>query len=682
MSASSIISMLLALCMFFTPAALTASDCEITPATITLESADGLSLSGGLTLSADGSPAIFLDANGNGLSATGDTAYVTIAGTSYAVPVEDLLQLLAASSMSVPAPTEEDMMALMAFATGLLSNAPRDAVSMSVISNGLSFSVDVDKLCDYLHTGVPTMLNTYASYMDPVLEKYSPYLFGEVITSAQLAEVWPQLGLDQVETGFSAQLNVIQSRNSVMLIGQVADVSFMATISESSLSASVTTADGTIYAIDTADFATIAAILAEVPQQITTDAFSVVETYTVNESGHRIDTLTCKLDTTTLSRDLNRGLAYTFTMHSTEVDQLLNKYRSWFALTDESLAERLSARFLTDAFNQGLISLPALTGELCITHNRRTQDYTVDGYLGAVTLNGVICNDYRDTTASFTLTYPDRRNDFVLSLDYSESYDDGLTCTVHCSENLLGFRTLTFYMNDQYGRINWNLTTDTNVLRATYSDFEQHLELKLGALSASLRVDENDALHFDLYSPQFFTSLHVDESSFNLDTTFGGIDYAENRYGFVLNGYLIAFDSYYHARTTFGLSYVDSWNESSVTGYLNTSSGESYRMSLHRNGIDLSLDGTEYAIRPVKTDDPYKTILTIAENGKIIMTCVLTETRASVIAQLYDGTDVSEAAVPMYTLTLDAAPEAFVAPADATVVDAMTFLEKLITLLD
>ncbi|MGN0794401.1 MAG: hypothetical protein ACI4MG_08040 [Aristaeellaceae bacterium] len=674
--------MMLALCMFFTPAALTASDCEITPATITLESADGLSLSGGLTLTADGSPAIFLDASGNGLSATGDTAYVTIAGTSYAVPVEELLQLLAASSMSVPAPTEEDMMALMAFATGLLSNAPRDAVSMSVIGNGLSFSVNVDKLCDYLHTGVPTMLNTYASYLDPVLEKYSPYLFGEVITSAQLAEVWPQLGLDQVETGFSAQLSVIQSRNSVMLIGQVADVSFMATISESNLSATVTTADGTIYAIDTADFATIAAILAEVPQQITTDAFSVVETNTVNESSHRIDTLTCKLDTTTLSRDLNRGLAYTFAMHSTEVDQLLNKYRSWFALTDESLAERLSARFLIDTFNKGTVFLPALTGELCITCNQRTRDYTVDGYLGAVTLNGVICTNSMDTTASFTLAYPDRYNDFVLSLDYSESYDDGLTCTVHCSENLLGFRTLTFYMNDIYGWMSWNLTTDTNVLRATYSDFEQHLELKLGAISASLRVDANDALHFDLYSPQFFTALHVDESSFNLDTTLGGIDYAENREGFVLNGYLIDFDSYYHARTAFGLSYVDSWNESSVTGYLNTSSGESYRMSLHANGIDLFLDGTEYAIRPVKTDDPNKTTLTIAENGEIIMTYVLTETRTTVIAQLYDGTDVSEAAVPMYTLTLDLAPEAFVAPADATVVDAMTFLEKLITLLD
>lgn len=678
-SFSSIMALIMALCMLLSPAA--GYDTQDVPAmTATIETSDGLRVSAGLTktlgtLTEAGLPTVFLDCNGQGVTLTGETAYVTDGTGTYAVPVEELISLFSSGVQSMPEFTEDDLSALMIFAQGVMSGVSTDAFSFSVMGTGLSFSFDLDTLAHELHTVVPNVLNAYASYLDPTLTKYTEYLFDQPITAQQLAQVWPELGLDQVSTGLSAQLTVLETANALNIIGSIADVNFVLKLGEESLSLDLTTADGTTYTIDTADFATIAQIVSTATSYISTNAFSYEQTTTRDESYNDVITTTIKLDTAALSDDLNRGFAYAVALNSDTVDQLLNKYRTWIALLDEHLARRLTASFLIDAFNSNsLISLPAETGELVVVCNSGTGAFVVDGYFANITLQGTVFDSSYSSACSFILTYADRYDPLVLSVDFVDDPYEGQALTINSNVMLFNlFHTLT-YTNSDYGYdLEWHVTTDTNALRIDFSDEEQYAGVKVGPLNAEFRVDENDFAHLELHLPEFFAELHTDDyGSIHFDSTIGGFDFTETRYGYTITGYLA---DHYRYRTTFGLTMSDSYDSQSLSGYLNTSDGIVYEASLHSTGIDLIINGDLYTIRAFDVDDADKVGLTLSMSSTPIMSLVLGSAESQVTAELYQGTDIT--VEPVIKLTLDADPAPYVAPADVTVVDAMTFFTKV-----
>lgn len=676
-AANPIIALVMAFCMMLSPAAGYQADDEVPALTATFETIDGMNLSAGLNKTESGLPVVFIDANGLGLTLTGETGYLADDTGTYAVPVSELLERFSSAALNIPEPTEDDMMALMIFAQGVMEGVSTDAFTFSVMGNGMSFAFDLDKLAHDLHTVVPSVLTTYASYLNPTMEKYSPYLFGDVVTAEQLAQAWPELGLDQVETGLSAKLTVLQSGDTLTLIGSVAEVNFVAKIGEDSFSIEMTTADGTTYAFDTADFETVAQLLGETMQHITADAFSFEQTSNGNSGRYEVITTTIRLDTAALNTDLNRGLASTIAANSATVDGLLNKYRSWIALmTNDHHAARMTASSLVEGINNGatLINLPETTGELAMVVDQYNETITVDSYLGNVTLDGkIFVSIYGTPSASFIMTVNDRYDPVVINFDYA---GDRYSSTMTLSSNIELFdlfRTLTISTKD-YFDYEWHLSTDTNVIRADYSDEEQYMALKLGPVNAKFHIDENDATHFDFYAPEFFAELHIDEygSNVNFDSTIGGFDYAENYYGFNLNGYLV---DHYRYRSTFGLSFTDSYSNSGLTGYLNTSYGETYEMSLHNTGIDIIINGDLYTVRAIDVGDYSKVGLTLSMSDQVIATLVLGETDTQVTLELYQGSDIS--VTPFCKLTIDADPAPYVAPTDVTVVDAMTFLEKV-----
>ena len=673
-TANPIIALVMALCMLLSPATGITTDAELPALTVSLETAEGMNLSTGITKTAAGLPVIFLDSNGMGLSLSGETSYLSDGTGTYAVSADELVQLIASSMQSIPQPTEDDIKAIAILAQGLMGGVSAEAFSLNMMGTGMSFVFDLDQLAHELHTVVPNVLTTYAAYLDPTLAKYTPYLFGEVITAEQLAQAWPQLGLDQVNTGLSAKLTMLQSRSGITFIGAVADVNFVANLREDGFSVDVTTADGTTYAFDTADVLTLVEILATATNSISSNAFSREQVTALNENYYKITTTTIKLDTAALANDLNRGLAYAIANNASTVDQLLNKYRSWIALVDEGLAAQLSAATLSQAFNGGLIELPAAKGELVVVANDYDRSVAVDGYFANVSLNGSYINGRgsSEQSASFTLKITDRYMPVIINVDYvADRY--GSVMNFASNQKLFDlFRTLTISTQDRYD-LQWHLSTDTNVLSADYSDEEQYMSAKIGPVNAKLHLDENDAAHFEFYAPEFFVDLHADEyGSFNVDSTIGGFEYAENYNGFTFNGYL---NNNYRYRTTFGLMLTDSYRNSSMTGYLNTYDGEQYSFTMHNNGIEAVINGELYTVRALEMADSNKVGLTLSYNGAVMATLVLTNADTKITAELYQGADVT--VTPYCKLTLDAAPAAFVAPADAIVVDAMTFLQKV-----
>lgn len=671
--ANPVIALLMALCMLLSP--ITYEDgttAELTPLTVTIESVDGLSISGGLNKTADGQPVIYFDSNGIGFAMTNDAGYVSDGSATYAVPAEELYRLVG-SAMSMPEPTEDDATALTMFLSGVMSQISYKSINYTATNRGFSLSFDVDQLAHELHTAVPTVLNTYAAYLDPTLAKYAPVLIGESVTSAQLAELWPQLGLDQVNTGLSLSLTAMQNGDTLTLIGSVAEVNFLITLSDSGFALSVTT-NGVTYAFDTADVITLAQLLAQLQLYITEDAFSFEQTAESTDlhSYTSLVTTTMKVDTEALSADLNRGLAEIIAQNAATVDALLDKYRSWIALADQTLAEQLSAASLSQAFTNGLIALPAATGELVVVVDQYLGTTTVDGYFANLTLQGKAYSNYYQETGSFILTVADRYDPIILSLNYRTDTYDGYTATLSANEPLFDlFHTLTISSVDEGGDFSWHLTTDTNVLRVGYSDEEQYAEIKVGPVNAKLHVDEEDFTHLEFYSPVFFADLHTDGNNINLDTTFGGFDLAESSYGnWTFNGY---WGDNHYRRNTLGLNFNE-WSEN-FDAYLNTLDGESIRALLDDDVLTIYSGNDVYTIALIESGASNAVSYTIAQNGVIGATLLLIDCDTAIIAELYQGTDTT--VTPYYRLILNTAPEAFAAPADAIVVDAMTFLQKV-----
>lgn len=673
MSFSPLVALMLVLSMLVSPMAgyNTSLVSELPAFTVSVNSSEGDAASAGINQTTAGDPVIHFDMNGQGLAITDENAYLNDASGVYSVPVSEVLNLIA-SMQTIPEPTEEDLQALLIFAQGVLGSISPTSFNLSMMSTGMSVTIDVDKLFDELDAGVPNVLTSYAQYLDPTLQKYSAALLGQTLTCADLASAWPQLGLSEINTGLKAQLTVLQRGNQTTIIGSISDVNFMATVSSTGFKLDVTTPDGVTYTLDTADVAVLAEILQGVLSGITAEAFSYGTVTERDANRASVFTTTITLDTTALANDLNAAMADAITTNSDTVDTLLNKYRSWIALFDASTASQLTAESLSQAFTNGLISLPAASGKLTVAEHVYTNTIIVDGSFAGVELTGKL--NEREGSGTFALTYDDRYEPLMLTLD-CYSYRDSMQFSFNSNISIFGlFRTLTLSVEDSYD-LEWSLTTDTNVLRAGYSDEEQYMEAKIGPVNAKFHMDEDDFYHLSFYSPVFFADLHSSDSGFNLATTFGGLNYAESRYGFQLDGYVNDND---YRRSTFGLTSRDLYSKETLSAYLYTSDGHDYTLGYDGSSMTLCLDGMTYIVKEIKTGRSDQIGLSLTSPNLAnpnILTLLITATDTVLTADLYQGADTT--VTPYLSVSLDIDPAAMTLPTDVTTVDLNTFMNKL-----
>lgn len=655
---SPIVALLLALSMLFSPVAYD-SPSEVPEMTVTIIRADGQSISGGLIKTEAGLPGLILNGLEESLLVTGDASYFTDGTATYTISAQELMKVFGALTQPLPEPTENDVNAILLFVQGIAGGVSSDALSIAPMGEGMSFIIDVDQLCKDLNTAVPNTLTTYATFLNPTLAKYSQALAGEVITCEQLAAAWPELGLDQVNTGLKGNLSVVPSRDSLSIVGSLCDVSFVAKVTETGFSCSITCPNGKEYVLDTADLLVLAEVLSEVPSVMTNAGFSVTE------EG---DTTTIKVDLAALSTDLNRALTLAVALHSTEIDELLNKYRTWFELIDADFAARLTAANLAKAFQQGAISLPPYKGELTIQQDYETRTYNVNGYFGNTTLSGKYHS--REDVGSFLLAFNDRYDPLYLSMDIATDYNT-TSISLSSSMPVLGlFNTMTLYIDDSYDA-QYTLTTDTNVLRLSYSDEEQCLEAKLGPVSLSYRLDEAEVNHFELYMMDFFARLLVAEDHFALDTTVFGIDVSKSRNSVIIDGYFYEeFDPDFD-RYEFGLHYND---ETMFSAYLSDGRYENYALTVGDAFASFAYNRDTYTVTPYYGAEMEAYI--IAKNGVpgLSVTGEVSENEDEITFKVYQGIDLT--AQPAFTIVLDTAPDKVKVPADVIVVDPATFVEK------
>jgi len=674
LSAASILSLLLAFCMALSPAVVPdgVQAVTFTPLMVTFQSSDG-QMTAGLNKTEAGQPVISYHAGDFGIDITSDRSYLTNESGTHAVSFEELYPLLA-GSMPFLFPSEADEDALRLFAASLLMGLPSKGFTLTPMSTGFSISFDLDELARHLHMLVPSVLTTHAATFDPVLAKYAPALLGEAVTCAQLAEWWPTLGLDQINTGVSFTLTMLEKKDGFVLIGRVGDTNFLADVTEQNLSLEITTADGRTFAFDSVDTVYAASLIDKVlNEHITEKAFSIQQTVEPQQEFYKLVTTTIKLNTTALAADLNHGLAAVIQQNAEAVDQLLDKYRCWIALADEALASQLTAEWLINAFmEEQLISLPEETGELVIISDQYNGTDSINGHFGSILLDGSATSGsfglQESGTLSLVLTIGDHYLPQVYQFDCSF---DAKRFRMALSSNTLlfdAFHSITFSLTDAYD-FYWNLTTDTNVLRAGYSDVEQYLEFKIGPVNASLYMDENDFTHATFYAPELFAALHTDGSSIDFDSTFGGFNLSERSYdSWDFHGYLVD-DS--DDRSTFGLTY-DEWPER-LDAYLNTSESEHYSFSYTLDTIVIQAENDLITLHLLENAGDAATLISVLVNGERQATVAMTDKGQQFLIEVYQGDDTS--AAPACTLTLDAAPAPFSPPANSTEVDGKTFLQ-------
>lgn len=680
-STNPIIALILALSMFLSPAAglQDSETSEIPYITATLTSVDGMNVSAGYNTTISGQPVVYFDANGIGLAMTGSTGYLSTEDGVISVPVADLIKLVTDGAPVIPEPTEEDATALMYLVQGVLGNITPGTLAVSMMPNGFSFTADVDKLCAELHTVVPSVLVAYAAYLDPTIQKYSTAILGETLTAAQLAQLWPELDLNEVQTGLSVQMTVLEMSDALSIIGSVSGVNFMAKISDESFSVSVSTPDGENYVVDSADIETVLQILDTATQQISDAAFSSNSERGYDEEGYRTVVTTTKVNTEALATDLNRGLAYAIALNASKVDELLNKYRSWITLLDEDLASMLNAAVLMQAFNNGMITLPAETGELVVITGGNGNRTTVDGYFANMTLTGSIFENGANSDINLVLTCEDRYEPLTLTFD-AFSDRNGTTCSLSSSVPVLDlFSTINFSYTDNYDT-ELHLSTDTNFLRMDYSDEETYLDLKIAELFFTMYAAGDYDMHFGIRCPEFAATLRNNLDNWYFDSTIGGVDIIKTRSGMTVNGYL---NDHWRYPTTFGATFIDSYysynsfsggsySSGSFSGYVNSSDGSSMSVSCTEEAITLIFGEQKITIRPLDMDRYDQAALAIEVDDEHAATLVLTETETRITFDLYQGSDLTVG--PYYTLTLDAAPSPYAEPLNATPVDPMTFL--------
>lgn len=667
-----IIALMLAICMAFAPSApATDSEMGFPPMTVTLQGADIPESVVALNRDDAGLPVVSFRIGDDSIAITSDAGYITNGDGTFTTSVWELYPLVG-SLLGLPMPTEADTAATRLLLTGVVTKLSSEAFHYAVLPDGFLLSCDLDQLAHELHTIVPEVLRAYPTTFDATLMKYTPMLLGESMTSAVLADMWGNLGLDQAATGVSFSLSIQVQEDCIYLTGTVSDAEYTVTITEESLTFEVTTADGTVYAFDSDDTIFVASIAdALIANYISEKAISVQQTADAEDS--QLLTATLRVDLAALAADLNRGMADIIASNNIRIDTLLDKYRSWVALADSALAGKLSANYLMNAFHRDqLISLPTLTGELIIITDEAGGRISLDGSLGDYTLDGVITfsgsGRRASSTLSILLSHADRFNPTSLNFDFT-LIGDTLSATLTSSEMLLDlFRSVSFSITDGYN-LQWSLTTDTNAISAIYSEEMQYADFRIGPVSLTLSEDEYDYLHLDFSSPEFYASLRTNETDVSFDSTYVGFDMHEYSIGgLTINGYLSDGDDCF---ATFGVN--QNYWEDETDLYWHTDDFGNLIFTYTDEGIRIRLEEDVIDLLPLPGADNGAALVAVYVNHERFGTLAATDRGSQFLLELYQGEDLT--AAPMLTLTIDAAPAPYTVPDDAQPVDGETFLE-------
>lgn len=673
--ASPFFALILALSMLFTPmsGASTPLAAEIPMFAVTFDQGDDGSADffASMTRDQHDNPVGALTTPDFSLFLNADQAIIQQGAESIATPTEELVALLYSITGCLPQPTEEDAEALAEAALSLFGRISPAAFTLAPTGNGFTVKVNLDQLCKDLDQAVPQLLSSASPALERVVRKYSTALTGRALSCAELAQLWPELELSEIETGFTAQVTMMQQNNGVVtLMGSAMDVTFVGKISPTGLDLRVNTPDGRSYQFSSDDLLTALQLLASVPAP-SAAAFSITEGQDVNAFGQETSTRTISLDSRQLAAELNSGLAEVIRENADTVDALCDKYRSWFELIDPDFAAGLTADNLVAAFDGGLISLPMIQGQVVLAHDGKsciTIDGAATGFFGQATINGTLYSS-RNTSSSVTVTVNYFREIVILTLNAAATRY-GTQIAFNSTAPVFDlFRSASLTVENER---DFALTTDTDVVHMVFDEDEERFDMKLGPVTMNVHADETDALYASLSTPVFYYELNQGEDWLRLDSTILGLHMNMLDNVTVIDGY---FQPEEYDRYAFGATVHD--NRHALQAYL-TGDNMYYGVQIASGGVIIDLNGVSYL---VVADDALD-VVRISRNGTCLYTVTgqFSEDDTELKMVFHEGAEIDGPVA--FSITIDKSPAPLDLPAITDSVDAQTFLMNLMELFE
>lgn len=664
---------------------------------VSLSTSDGTSGSAGFGQTSSGFSVNYTTPAGS-LLTDGSNAYFTTSSGTSSVALDALLNnLMASVSGGQPLPflTEDDLQLLSSVGTDLLTGLlASDSFAVSLHGNLTTLHIDLDDLAHALDELIPKALSSDQEKTNALLAKFTPLLFGQAVTLEQLISMWHELGLKNVQTGLTLDAVLALTGNGLNIIASCMDWSIKIDVNETSFAFAVTTPDGIVYPFDTIDLLTVSGILASVPSYITEEAVTVEQT--ISDSSYRgargknaVTTTHVTTDLALVIRDLITGLRTTLINNSLSVDMLLKKYQPWINLFSTPRYNSNGAQlppvvYTVDRLVSQLSQLPmpdSCMGEVTVVVDQVYGTTTVDGYLGEIFFEADFSSTSDQTMIAAAIRIPSYRSTFELTLNGSIDIYRGNVFTLACSEDLGGFRSVTFsIIEPSYRERTVTLTTDTDVFHCIMSSDRtgERIDAKLGEFmleytqASKYLAQMQPQTSLRASWPGGFANLIVTDSSVQLDSNLFGFSYMETRNAIRLEGYISESDIYM-TPSSFSLM-IDGDNEVAALSVLPYDGGTTHCTYL-TGRLSILSDGQLTVLEDTKTGTSTQNIAALTVDGQIVMTVVSDVLNGEdVIIRLYNGADMTG---EWLQLTFDFGAAGMEIPADAVEVSPEEFLNLL-----
>lgn len=630
---------------------------------------------------------------------TESATYLSNKGEAFSVGSTELLEKLMELTgvQSMPAVTEEELQLLVQIVMELVSGVLQNGcVSYSARGNMINLHIDLDSFLRQLDAQLPQVLNAHQQDVDALLQKYTPFLFGSVITLDQLINGIAQIGLKDAKTGLTLDAMVFVSNTGMSLIISCSDYELRLEITQTGFAMSFTTPDGKVYPFNSNDLLTILGVVMSAPVKITEEAFRFEQT---QDDAADIVTTHMTVDLSLLERDVKEALITCIKANSLSLDRLCTAYQPWVdlffsdsyvkvsvdpvtGLSEEEIvqvkAPVLSAEWLTKAVTN-ISFLPRVTGEATVVVNNRNHTIAFDGYLGQMLFEGDIASGRYTSTFNIALRSPDAYRPFEMTLNgHLNERNDTFTMTLACSESLGGFNSITWSksINSYPYGITTAITTDTDFLHFVIKESRNYQSFSMKLSDFTLDYDlHNNNSDIGLHAawPNGYADLTVTSNSIEFASPILGFSYDESYDVYRAEGYINEDGSYRMRPTRFSFM-LDNENEiltASIMPYYDAAAHLTYRTGR----LSFLYDETELVIADMHFDSPSANMTEILIDGERV---------AVVTFEIVNGEDVivrlcppDPASEQFIQLALDFNATGKPAPEGAVSLTPSEFIQKL-----
>lgn len=596
------------------------------------------------------------------------SAHFADASGAFAVPLQSLLtMLLTGDSASLPIPTEAELNALAALGQELAANLlSSNALAWSLSNQMLSLHIDLDALLSQLDASLPLLLHKYADQLEPLMARFSPFLFGEAISLDELVTVlWSAPFLSATKTGLVLEAVLFQTGNTTSLMASCMGWDFKLDLEENGLAFALTSPTGLAYAFDTQDFLILAGILSAVPSSITEEAFAYTQTTEYPEgSRYGVVTTNAAVDLALLERDVKAGLTKAISANADIIDALCSKYQPWIQLlTGYRRISTSTLVMLVDKIN----ILPDWTGTLTAVFDQYSDTLNATASLAEDGEPFALLDLHYDAV-SLNASLRDADGDFALMLTgVNDRYNTSLTLS--CTEDLGGFSSITYatgYRNLSRYNTYTIITTDTDIFH--YRQERTGLDLKLGDYSFKYHnCYDYGALSLDW--PGGYLHYTASDTGMSLTSNLGTLSISPTCTGCKIDGTIT------DGHTPLHFSVLVDGENQLVTASILRYWGGSTHLTYRPGTLSILSAGSELILADAGTGTPTRNTARLTLDGDIIATIVTeVEREEDFLFRVYLGQDES---APCWTLRLDVGAAGPAFPADAVMLTPAEFLQRV-----